>query len=147
MKVGKFCIKCRIKGKICFCLKLILQGMAFSDTRFGCILHTCILWSSPLLPSYVSARTTQETWFYGWMDGLWIKTKNTAYQALVLVWLGCGNIWNFLEVRGGGVKKPIFLIVDITENDCLGIEKVYIGTYILVNFDHLWSPAIICDHG
>ena len=23
--------------------------------------------------------------------GLWIKTDNTAYQALVLVWLGCGN--------------------------------------------------------
>ena len=24
--------------------------------------------------------------------GLWIKTDNTAYQALVLVWLWCGNL-------------------------------------------------------
>ena len=27
-----------------------------------------------------------------WFMVLWIKTDNTAYQALVLVWLGCGNV-------------------------------------------------------
>ena len=27
----------------------------------------------------------------GFLDGLWIKTDNTAYQALVLVWLWCGK--------------------------------------------------------
>ena len=31
----------------------------------------------------------------GWFYGLLIKTDNTAYQALVLVWLGCGNYNKF----------------------------------------------------
>ena len=35
-------------------------------------------------------------WLVGWLVGLSIKTDNTAYQALVLVWLWCGKkqTWN-----------------------------------------------------
>ena len=29
-------------------------------------------------------------WFYGFMVFM-VKTDNTAYQAMVLFWLGCGN--------------------------------------------------------
>ena len=40
---------------------------------------------------------------------LWIKTDNTAYQALVLVWLWCGN--NIVNVLPQCGKLTIILIV------------------------------------
>ena len=40
--------------------------------------------------------------FFGWFSG-WIKTDNTAYQALVLIWLWCGK--NGTAVIALGIPK------------------------------------------